>query len=122
MGMKNLTFDENWQPHIAVVNKEVYNAHKHRYGDDFLTMAFHKGKVMSVGEYADYHNQGKDTNDRIESIALMNECYEVCPHCETEVMLKTKFEKQICPSCGESIAPCNLCMGNCINPCPLGCV
>jgi glycyl-tRNA synthetase len=27
----------------------------------------------------------------------------------------------VCPNCGKPIAPCNLCGGNCVTPCPLGC-
>lgn len=76
---------------------------------------------MSIGEYAKYHNEGKDKNDRIESFVLAECCDEYCPKCDTEVKLKTKLEMQICPNCGKPIALCNLCNGNCITPCPLGC-
>lgn len=119
--MSNFNFDGDWTPHIAVVDKDVYEQTKLCYDDDFLTMAFHKGKVMSLGEYADYHNEGKDLNDRIESVELYDYCVEMCGECEEEVELETKFEIQICPSCGKPIAPCNLCGGHCISPCPLGC-
>lgn len=45
--------------------------------------------------------------------------YELCPICETEVELEAKFEKQICPCCGETILPCSMCENmNCKN-CPL---
>lgn len=122
MSIANFDFDGDWTPYIAVVDKDIYESLKDGcYHDDFLTMAFHKGKVMSIGEYANYHNEGKDLNDRIESVALYDYCYEMCAECEAEVQLETKFEMQICPSCGKPIAPCNLCGGNCITPCPLGC-
>lgn len=122
MSIADFDFDGDWTPYIAVVDKDIYESLKDGcYHDDFLTMAFHKGKVMSIGEYANYHNEGKDLNDRIESVALYDYCYEMCAECEAEVQLKTKFEMQICPSCGKPIAPCNLCGGNCITPCPLGC-
>lgn len=34
---------------------------------------------------------------------------ECCPHCENEVELDEKFERQHCPVCGAMIAPCNMC-------------
>ena len=99
-----------------VVSKDIpFNG----YNDDFIAFAFHHGKVMTCEEYAKYHNEGKDANDRVESYELYDKCYEYCPHCEDEVVLDSRFELQICPSCGRRIAPCNLCGGNCPNPCPL---
>lgn len=44
---------------------------------------------------------------------------EYCSHCRTHVDLPYEFEMQICPNCGSSITPCNLCnhkvcdCGNC---------
>lgn len=121
MAFADFDFDGDWTPHIAVVNKDVYSSLISNYNDDFLTMAFHKGKVMSIGDYAKYHNEGKDLNDRIESVALYDYCTEWCAECDEEVELETKFEMQVCPNCGKPIAPCNLCGGHCITPCPLGC-
>jgi predicted RNA-binding Zn-ribbon protein involved in translation (DUF1610 family) len=76
---------------------------------------------MTMEEYAEYHNEGKDFNDHIEKIDLYDTCWEMCAECEEEVMLKTEFRMQVCPNCGKPIAPCNLCGGNCVTPCPLGC-
>lgn len=41
----------------------------------------------------------------------MTDTYEICPHCEEEVLLKdAKFKmKQKCPSCHRMILPCSLC-------------
>ena len=121
MSFAEFNFDGDFTPYIAVVDKDIYSSLVEKYNDDFVTMAFHKGKVMSIGEYAKYHNEGKDNNDRIEAVALYDHCYEVCPECEEEVMLETKFRMQVCPNCGKPIAPCNLCGGICVTPCPLGC-
>ena len=34
---------------------------------------------------------------------------EWCSSCCYEVTIKAKLERQICPECGESIIPCNIC-------------
>jgi hypothetical protein len=92
------------------------------YGiDDFITSTFHHGKVMTMAEYEKYHSEGKDVNENVEFAELTEKCWEWCQECEDEVELDTRFEMQICPSCGKPIAPCNLCSGRCITPCPLGC-
>jgi hypothetical protein len=39
----------------------------------------------------------------------MDKIYEMCPHCENEVLLDFIFDVQICPSCGRPILPCSLC-------------
>ena len=41
----------------------------------------------------------------------MTDTYEICPHCEEEVLLNgAKFKtKQKCPCCGRMILPCSLC-------------
>lgn len=114
-------FDGDFTPHYAVVDKRIYNAEIEKYDHDVLTLAFHKGRVMSLEEYANYHNERKDINYHIEYIELYDKCWEMCPECEEEVMLETKFCMQVCPNCGKPIAPCNLCGGNCVTPCPLGC-
>lgn len=41
---------------------------------------------------------------------ISDTCWEWCPHCEEEVELQSKFEVQVCPSCGRPILPCNLCV------------
>lgn len=46
-----------------------------------------------------------------------NTIYEYCPHCDTEVELKFKFEPQICPNCGRVLLPCSMCEG--CGKCPL---
>lgn len=89
--------------------------------NDFITSTFHHGKVMTMAEYEKYHSEGKDSNENVEFAELTDKCYEWCQECENEVELDTRFEMQICPSCGKPIAPCNLCSGRCITPCPLGC-
>ena len=36
-------------------------------------------------------------------------CYEVCPHCEEEVMLEPELKVQTCPNCGKRIVACSMC-------------
>lgn len=38
--------------------------------------------------------------------------YEVCPHCEEEVMLSNELKVQRCPSCGKYIVTCSMCPNN----------
>lgn len=35
--------------------------------------------------------------------------YEVCPHCEEEVMLEPELKVQTCPNCGKRIVTCSMC-------------
>ena len=35
--------------------------------------------------------------------------YEVCPHCEEEVMLDPELKVQTCPVCGARIVTCSMC-------------
>lgn len=44
--------------------------------------------------------------------------YEMCYHCENEVVLYAEKKVQKCPECGMWIAPCALCE-DCIKPCEL---
>lgn len=44
-----------------------------------------------------------------ELLISMDEIYEMCPHCGTEVVIDSVFDVQICPSCGRPILPCSLC-------------
>lgn len=34
---------------------------------------------------------------------------EYCPHCDEEVELSNTFIPQVCPNCGKTILPCNMC-------------
>jgi len=38
-----------------------------------------------------------------------NHAYEVCPHCDTEVMLDPELKVQTCPNCGKRIVTCSMC-------------
>lgn len=92
--------------------------------NDFASKAFMYGKVMTMEEYADAFNKFQLDNihpDKGDMRVLdySTTCVEMCSHCDCEVVLKTKFEMQICPICKKPIAPCNLCGGNCMNNCPL---
>ena len=49
----------------------------------------------------------------------MKYTHELCPHCETEVKLKNKFELQTCPNCKSPIMPCSICESMECNNCPL---
>lgn len=37
-------------------------------------------------------------------------CYEICPHCEEEVMLDAELKVQTCPHCGKRIVACSMCL------------
>lgn len=106
---------------IAVVEKNVYEKNKVLYRDDIITLAFHKGKFLTPIEFEELFNNGNAKDIKIQLAQLTDKCDEWCPHCETEVELDTDFKMQICPNCGKPIAPCNLCGGICVKPCPLGC-
>ena len=105
------------------VNKKAFVLSKDIYFnslEDFISLTFHHGKVMTLQEYERYHDYEEDKNENVRFAELTDKCYEWCPECEEEVELDTRFEMQICPSCGKPIAPCNLCGGYCPTPCPLG--
>ena len=103
--------------------------HKMEVEDDdkFISMGYHFGKVLTAEEFANLYNVyqlGDLTNNdkyTMRTFKMDTKCVEMCPHCEYEILLDTKFEMQTCPICGEQIAPCNLCSGFCGNKCPLGC-
>jgi predicted RNA-binding Zn-ribbon protein involved in translation (DUF1610 family) len=38
-----------------------------------------------------------------------NHAYEVCPYCDTEVMLDAELKVQTCPNCGKRIVTCSMC-------------
>lgn len=95
--------------------------------DNFIIMGYHYGKVLTAEEFAKAYNAyqlGDLTNNdkyTMRTFKMDTKCVEMCPHCENEVLLDTKFEMQTCPICGEKIAPCNLCGSFCSNNCPLKC-
>lgn len=45
--------------------------------------------------------------------------WELCPHCEEEVELLHKFERQRCPECEKEILPCSICETRACSNCPL---
>lgn len=45
--------------------------------------------------------------------------FELCPHCECEVELKTIFDYHKCPNCGKEIKPCSLCKAEDCGKCRL---
>ena len=55
MAKQEFDFDGNATPHYAVVDKDICK-NSPNYDGDFLTLAFHKGKVLSLEEYEKYHN------------------------------------------------------------------
>lgn len=94
--------------------------------EDFASLAFMYGKVMTMEEfaYAFNHYQLDNIHPDVGEIRVLeysDTCVEMCPYCDREVVLKTDFKMQVCPICGKPIAPCNLCGGNCQNKCPLHC-
>ena len=115
--------------YLVFVPNEYLNAHTLEAEDDdkFISMGYHFGKVLTTEEFAKAYNAYQlgdlANNDKytMRTFKMDTKCVEMCPHCEYEVLLDTKFEMQTCPICGEKIAPCNLCSGFCSNKCPLGC-
>ena len=92
--------------------------------EQFCGRAFMHGEVMTVEEYADRFNKYQLGNIHADFGTLKMYDYtdhivEMCPHCEHEVVLDTKYCKQKCPICNRLIKPCNMC-ADCISPCPLG--
>ena len=69
MAKREFDFDSNATPHYAVVDKDICK-NSPNYEGDFLALAFHKGKVLTLEEYEKYHNEGKDINDKIQYIEL----------------------------------------------------
>lgn len=46
---------------------------------------------------------------------MENQVFEICPKCNEEVCLTTRFEVQKCPACKEDIKPCSLCDNDTVN-------
>jgi hypothetical protein len=51
----------------------------------------------------------------------MENTYELCPYCDTEVKLNAEFKAQLCPSCGRLILPCSICEHTNRNGCHTKC-
>ena len=110
----------NFKSYYAIVEQCIFNKMQALgYEDDFLTIAFHHGRIIKLEELPQFLEKNKGKEFHYEKIELNDHCWEMCPECEEEVMLETKFEIQTCPSCGKPILPCNLCAGRCPTPCPL---
>ena len=80
--------------------------------DLFLTIAFQHGEVLNMEDFEyKWANKGvehfSDFNVRV--IEVYKTTWEMCPYCDCEVELETKWEAQVCPECGMLIAPCSLC-------------
>ena len=91
--------------------------------EKFMTLAFHKGMVLTPEEYAKAHNNyglGVCVPEfsTIKIFDFVDTIVEYCPHCGKEVVLDSRFELQTCPICKNKIAPCNLCT-ECVKKCPL---
>ena len=52
----------------------------------------------------DYESYIKKKNNNPDTVIS-----ELCPHCESEVVLDKVFKIQECPSCGKAIKPCSMC-------------
>lgn len=92
--------------------------------EEFCGRAFMHGEVMTAEEYADRFNQYQLGNihpdfGTLKMYDYTDHIVEMCPHCENEVVLDTKYCKQRCPICNRLIKPCSMC-ADCISPCPLG--
>jgi hypothetical protein len=92
--------------------------------EEFCGRAFMHGEVMTAEEYADRFNQYQLGNihpdiGTLKMYDYTDHIIEMCPHCENEVVLDTKYCKQRCPICNRLIKPCSMC-ADCISPCPLG--
>lgn len=79
---------------------------KYKNDYDFSAKSLMYGKVLTFDEF----NSLNGLNDfNFKVLPYNNECVEMCPHCEHEVVLKSKFEEQMCPICNREILPCCLC-------------
>ena len=92
--------------------------------EQFCGRAFMHGEVMTAEEYADRFNNYQLGNihpdfGTLKMYDYTDHIVEMCPHCETEVVLDAKYCKQRCPICNRLIKPCSMC-ADCISPCPLG--
>lgn len=92
--------------------------------EQFCGRAFMHGEVMTAEEYADRFNSYQLGNIHpdfgiLKMYDYTDHIVEMCPHCENEVVLDTKYCKQRCPICNRLIKPCSMC-ADCISPCPLG--
>ena len=92
--------------------------------EQFCGRAFMHGEVMTAEEYADRFNSYQLGNihpdfGTLKMYDYIDHIVEMCPHCENEVVLDTKYCKQRCPICNRLIKPCSMC-ADCISPCPLG--
>jgi hypothetical protein len=92
--------------------------------EQFCGRAFMHGEVMTAEEYADRFNSYQLGNihpdfGTLKMYDYTDHIVEMCPHCENEVILDTKYCKQRCPICNRLIKPCSMC-ADCISPCPLG--
>ena len=79
--------------------------------DKFLTCALTLGKVLTLEEFNEQwsHNPAQFKGCPMRVLDVYPTCWEMCPLCEHEVELETKFAVQNCPVCGMPIIPCNLC-------------
>jgi hypothetical protein len=94
--------------------------------EDFAGRAFMHGKVWNMEELAIAFNNGNlgDFHPDMGTIRILDyskTCVEMCPNCEYEVVLESKFKMQLCPICGKPIAPCSLCDASACGDCPLHC-
>lgn len=90
-------------------------------GAEFSSLALQYGKVMSMTNFVrEFNKMGEisPSAGKIKYLPFSTTFVECCPNCENEVVLETKFEKQICPICGKKILPCSLCY-RCQDICPL---
>ena len=92
--------------------------------EEFCGRAFMHGEVMTAEEYADRFNNYQLGNihpdfGTLKMYDYTDHIVEMCPHCENEVVLDTKYCKQRCPICNRLIKPCSMC-ADCVRPCPLG--
>lgn len=89
------------------------------YNDDrYLTIAFQRGHVLTMNEFASlWQEYGGEwfLGFDLRTIEIYETCWEMCPHCENEVELPTKWQVHRCPVCGKAIAPCNLCYSDYAN-------
>lgn len=89
---------------------------------DFCGKAFKYGKVLTIEQFVKEFNLFNGNHFDFVDVEMRyleysDTCVEYCPHCGNEVLFESKFEKQECPICKQSIAPCSLC-DTCTDDCP----
>lgn len=92
--------------------------------DSKIVLSFDRDYIFGDIRYDSFEIEDVETYEEQEERERREEengIWEMCPHCNHEVVLKDQFRWQICPMCNRPILPCNLCDCDCVecSKCPL---